>query len=171
MSKLSFVAMDDCGLRYVLAVGHDTYLMKTLSPAQRLQYQTSGFSFSDIIYSMLNRLAIHKPIRRKHVALCFFVTPNIFVTMRSVTEWRGRRWVRHERARGVASRLQWAGRRRQHTRRRHWTYTSRLAAELCTYVTSQSFILHILWSFYKQSENINISGEICDWFWLPRCPP
>ena len=46
----NFVAMDDCGLRYVLAVGHDTYLMKTLSPAQRLQFQTSGFSFSDIIW-------------------------------------------------------------------------------------------------------------------------
>lgn len=44
------VAMDDCGLRYVLAVGHDTYLMKTVSPAQRVQFQKAGFSFSDVIW-------------------------------------------------------------------------------------------------------------------------
>lgn len=42
--------IDDCGLRYVLAVGHDTYLMKTLSPAQRLHFQKTGFSFSNIIW-------------------------------------------------------------------------------------------------------------------------
>ncbi|KAF6020291.1 Rbcn-3A [Bugula neritina] len=49
-TKQSAAAVDDCGLRYVLAVGHDTYLLKTLSPTQRLQFQRSGFSASDIIW-------------------------------------------------------------------------------------------------------------------------
>lgn len=50
LELISVLDVDDCGLRYVLAVGHDTYLMKTLSPSHRLQFQKSGFSFSDVIW-------------------------------------------------------------------------------------------------------------------------
>lgn len=43
--------VDDCGLRYIVSVGHHSYLLKTLSPAAQQQVRRVGIPYSDVIWA------------------------------------------------------------------------------------------------------------------------
>lgn len=44
-------SIDDCGLRFLLAIRHHIYLIRTLPPGQRVVLQQQGIKTSNIVWA------------------------------------------------------------------------------------------------------------------------